>query len=83
MGRFFKSELVTKLKSGKDKASPTILKSKRVFRQLMVLCANRGYIESIPIPKDELSRGRAPQPTAAVDPDPASVPAQPQAAEEA
>ena len=45
VGRFFKSDDVNKLKSGKDRALPTVLKTKRVFRQLMVLCAERGYID--------------------------------------
>ena len=54
---FFKSERVTKVpKSGRDKSEITITKTKRVFRQMLVFCRDQGWIESLPLTKDEAKK---------------------------
>ena len=57
VAKFFKSDLVTKVpKSGRNKSEITITKTKRVWRQMLVFCKERNFIEKIPLPKDELSK---------------------------
>ena len=53
---FFKSDLVNKLPSGKERAKPTIDKTKRAVRMMFVWCKNSGMIEKLPIPKDEMPK---------------------------
>ena len=63
---FFKADSVTKLirepkKEGearreRDKSPITITKTKRVFRQMLVFCKEQGWIDKVPLPKDELAR---------------------------
>jgi len=54
---FFKSDLVNKLASGKDRAQPTILKTKRVVRMMFTWAKDKGMIDKLPIPKSEMPKG--------------------------
>ena len=49
VGEFNESKAVTKLRSGKRKALPSILKSRRVLRLALVWAAEKKWIESAPI----------------------------------
>ena len=63
---FFKADSVTKLirepkKEGearreRAKSPITITKTKRVLRQMLVFCKEQGWIDKVPLPKDELAR---------------------------
>ena len=54
---FFKSDLVTKVpKSGREKSPITITKTLRVFRQMLVFCRDQGWIEKLPLTKDEAAK---------------------------
>lgn len=53
--KFFKSEALLKIpKNGKTRAPSTINKTKMVFRCLLNWARAEGYIERLPLPKDEL-----------------------------
>ena len=57
VAKFFTSDLVTKVpKSGRDKSQITITKTKRVFRQMLVFCRDQGWIEKLPLTKDEAAK---------------------------
>ncbi len=57
VAKFFKSDLVTKVpKSGREKSPITVTKTLRVWRQMLVFCKERNFIENIPLPKDELNK---------------------------
>jgi transaldolase len=58
VGRFYASEQVNILPSGKPKADPTVKQIKRVFRQLMQYAQTQGWISISPIPKGELQHAR-------------------------
>jgi hypothetical protein len=49
---FLKSDALLKLPSGKDRAKPTVDKTIRVFRMLLVWAKDQGYITKLPFPKD-------------------------------
>lgn len=51
--KFFDSPRVTKLRSGKPKSQLSIDKTRRVLRLALVWAAQKGWIESAPIPGDE------------------------------
>jgi len=53
---FFKSDLVNKLPNGKDRAKPTIDKTKRAVRMLFVWAKESSMINKLPIPKDALPK---------------------------
>jgi len=53
---FFKTDLVNKLPSGKDRAQLTILKTKRAVRMMFVWCKDKGMIDKLPIPKNEMPK---------------------------
>jgi len=53
---FFKTDLVNKLSNGKDRAQPTILKTKRAVRMMFVWCKDKGMIDKLPIPKNEMPK---------------------------
>jgi len=53
---FFKTDLVNKLPSGRDRAQPTILKTKRAVRMMFVWCKDKGMIDKLPIPKNEMPK---------------------------
>ena len=71
--RFNASEPVLRTKSGRDKALPTIERSRRVLRLALVFAEQQGAIESAPIPPKK----RAPKDEAApvpTTPEPAAKP---------
>jgi len=52
VGRFFKSNALLKLSSGKKRAKPTVDKTRRVLRMLLVWAKETGRIDKLPLPKD-------------------------------
>jgi hypothetical protein len=50
---YFDSRRVTKLRSGKNKAKPSVDKTRRVLRLALCWAAERGIIEKAPIPEPE------------------------------
>lgn len=52
VGRFFKSDALLKLPSGKKRAKPTVDKTMRVLRMFLVWAKETGRIEKMPLPKD-------------------------------
>ncbi len=54
VGKFFKSDLLNKLKNGQDKAEPTIKKTKRAVRMMFAWAKDSGMIKTLPIPKNEI-----------------------------
>ena len=52
VGKFFKSDALLKLPSGKKRAEPTIQKTKRVLRMFLVWARETGRIDKLPLPKD-------------------------------
>jgi len=53
---FFETDLVNKLKSGKDRAQPTIIKTRRAIRMMFVWAQNSGFIKTLPIPASEMPK---------------------------
>jgi len=74
---FFRSDLVNKLiyepkKEGearreRDKSPITITKTKRVFRMMLVFCKDQGWLDRVPLPKDELAKVKEPAETEAAE----------------
>ena len=58
VGKFYSSEAVNILPSGKPKAEPTVKQIKRVFRQMMEYAKTQGWITNLPIPKAEMQHAR-------------------------
>ena len=54
ISEFFKADLVNKLPNGKDRAKPTIDKTKRAVRMMFTWAKDKGLINRLPIPKDEI-----------------------------
>ena len=52
VGKFFKSDALLKLPSGKKRAKPTVDKTMRVLRMFLVWAMETGRIEKLPLPKD-------------------------------
>jgi len=52
VGRFFKSDALLKLPSGKKRAEPTVEKTRRVLRMFLVWAMETGRIDKLPLPKD-------------------------------
>ena len=52
VGKFFKSDALLKLPSGKERAKPTVDKTRRVLRMFLVWAMETGRIEKLPLPKD-------------------------------
>jgi site-specific recombinase XerD len=52
VGKFFKSDLLLKLPSGKERAKPTLDKTVRVFRMFLVWAKATGHLDALPLPKD-------------------------------
>jgi len=50
---FFESKVVTRLKSGRAKAKPSIDKTRRVLRLALVWAAEKKWIKSAPIPESK------------------------------
>ena len=59
-GKFFKSEAAT-MQSGKDgmkpRAEASVKQIRRITRQFLIWCAEQGYIDKAPVPKEEAERG--------------------------
>jgi hypothetical protein len=51
VGAFFESKRVTKLRSGKNKAKPSIDKTRRVLRLALVWAEERGILAKAPLPE--------------------------------
>jgi hypothetical protein len=51
VGAFFSSKVVTKLRSGRAKAKPSVDKTRRVLRLALVWAAEKKWIKSAPIPE--------------------------------
>ena len=58
VGKFFKSDALLKLPSGKERAKPTVEKTKRVLRMFLTWAKDTGRIEKLPLPKGT-PRGRS------------------------
>jgi hypothetical protein len=52
IGRFLKSDACLKLKSGKDRAKPTIDKTTRLVRMFLLWAKTTGRIKEAPLPAD-------------------------------
>jgi hypothetical protein len=52
VGKFLKSDALTKLPSGRGRAEPTIKKTIRFFRMFLCWTKEMGYISRLPLPKD-------------------------------
>ncbi|MCB9833800.1 MAG: hypothetical protein H6807_15165 [Planctomycetes bacterium] len=50
---FFASDLVTKTRTGKPKAKPTIDKTRRVLRLALEWAVSEGWMKEAPLPKNE------------------------------
>jgi len=51
VGKFFKSDMLLKLKNGNLKSEITVKKTVRVFRMMMVWAKDNGMLEVLPLPK--------------------------------
>ena len=51
VGKFFRSDELLKLPSGKERAKPTIEKTVRVLRMFLVWAKQTGRISKLPLPK--------------------------------
>ena len=58
VSRFFDSKAINFHESGKPKAQPTIIQTKRVFRQCMQFAKEQSWIAVLPIPKSDLLPAR-------------------------
>ena len=58
VGKYFSSDLLNKHDNGKPKAEPTIKQNKRVFRQCLEFAKEKGWINTLPIPKAEIQHAR-------------------------
>ena len=52
VGKFFKSDHLIKMPSGKERAKPTVDKTVRVFRMFIVWAKETGRLAVLPLPKD-------------------------------
>lgn len=52
VGKFFKSDTLLRMPSGKERAKPTVDKTVRVFRMFLVWAKETGRLASLPLPKD-------------------------------
>jgi len=52
VGKFFKSDILLKMPSGKERALRTVEKTQRVFRMFLVWAVETGRIRVLPLPKD-------------------------------
>lgn len=56
VGRFFRSDHV--LKNGeKPRAKPSIDQHRRITRQFLIWCHEKGWVDALPVPKDEAELG--------------------------
>lgn len=52
VGKFFKSNTLLKLPTGRERAKPTLDKTVRVFRMFLVWAKDTGQFADLPLPKD-------------------------------
>jgi len=52
VGKFFKSDHLLKMASGKERAKPTVDKVMRVFRMFLFWAKETGRLAELPLPKD-------------------------------
>jgi len=52
VGKFFKSDFLLKLPSGRERSQPTVEKTKRVLRMFLIWARETGRIDKLPLPKD-------------------------------
>lgn len=52
IGKFLKSDALTKLPDGRERAEPTVKKTVRFLRMFLCWARDMGYISSLPLPKD-------------------------------
>ncbi|MBU1320580.1 MAG: hypothetical protein KKH67_15485 [candidate division Zixibacteria bacterium] len=52
VGRFFKSDVLLKLPSGRNRAKPTVEKTMRVLRMFLIWAHETRRIDKLPLPKD-------------------------------
>lgn len=54
VAKFYKSDELLKIpKTGKERATKTVNKTKMVFRSLLTWAKEQGYIEGLPLPKNQ------------------------------
>ena len=51
VGKFFRSDALLKLPSGKERSQPTVEKTKRVLRMFLVWARETDRIDKLPLPK--------------------------------
>lgn len=51
VGKFYRSDTLLKLPSGKERSQPTVEKTKRVLRMFLVWAHESGRIDKLPLPK--------------------------------
>ncbi len=51
VGNYFESDAVVKTRTGKAKAMPTVLKTRRVLRLALVWAQEQGWIDEAPVPE--------------------------------
>ena len=56
ISKFYNSEAATKNR-GKPRAEASVKQIRRIVRQFLIWCAEQGYVEKIPVPKNEASKG--------------------------
>ena len=49
--KFFRSDALLKLPSGKERSQPTVEKTKRVLRMFLIWAHETGQIDKLPLPK--------------------------------
>lgn len=52
VGKFFKSDVLLKLRGGRERSQPTVEKTKRVLRMFLIWARETGRIDKLPLPKD-------------------------------
>jgi hypothetical protein len=52
VGKFFKSDVLLKLPSGRERFQPTVEKTKRALRMFLIWARETGRIDNLPLPKD-------------------------------
>jgi hypothetical protein len=54
---FYKSDALLKIpKNGKQRQPETVRKTKRVFRMLLTWAKEQGFIESVPLPREPITK---------------------------
>ena len=74
VGRFLKSDALSKKPNGKERAEPTIQQIARVLRMFLEWAQSQGLVDSVPFPQDAMPKRRRKQPAAPAPEQPASAP---------